>query len=82
MRLTDLHKKQPATIHHIHTKNTPHDPIAARLMTLGFVMGEHIEILAHGWLGKDPILVKVGHSRFALRRNEAERIEIHTEHCA
>lgn len=56
--------------------DTAIDPITTRLNRLGFVAGEPVEIVARGIFGGEPILVKVGVSRFALRRNEAARIEV------
>ncbi len=52
------------------------DAISTRLMTLGFVPGEQVKILATGLFGRDPLLVQVGFTRFALRRTEAERIQV------
>lgn len=81
MRLTELKSKQRATISQIHhlvsnVSEKKQDGIAARLMNLGFVPGEQVEIITRGLFGGEPILVKVGLSRFALRKNEADRIEI------
>lgn len=50
------------------------DPILERLELLGFRIGESLQVLAKGLIGGDPILVQIETSRFALRRNEAERI--------
>lgn len=78
MRLSELKTNQQARIiqvHHTVTK-TEQDGIAVRLDSLGFVKGESIEIITKGLFGGEPILVKVGFARFALRRAEAERIEI------
>ncbi|KAA8733119.1 ferrous iron transport protein A [Acinetobacter qingfengensis] len=79
MRLSDLKTKQQATISHVHQLldgSSSTDNIAKRLRSLGFVTGEHVEVITKGLFGGEPILVKVGLSRFALRRNEAERIEV------
>ncbi|XID75107.1 ferrous iron transport protein A [Alkanindiges sp. WGS2144] len=54
----------------------PVDAIGKRLTTLGFVPGEQVKVLAMGLFGRDPILVQIGFTRFALRRAEAERIEV------
>ena len=54
----------------------PADSIAQRLRDLGFVSGERIKICALGPLGAEPILVNIASSQFALRRNEAARIQI------
>ncbi len=53
------------------------DPIAKRLRELGFVAGEPVRIVARGPIGADPLLVQVGYTRFALRRSEAQRVQIH-----
>jgi ferrous iron transport protein A len=49
-------------------------PIERRLIELGFVNGEHIEILAQAMPGGDPFVVRVGTSTFALRRREVESV--------
>lgn len=54
----------------------PNDVIARRLRELGFVAGEEITVLATGPLGREPLLVQVGYTRFALRRAEAQRIRV------
>jgi ferrous iron transport protein A len=45
-----------------------------RLLELGFVEEEEIEVLHHGPIGRDPIAVKVGNQVLALRRAEAKEI--------
>jgi ferrous iron transport protein A len=45
-----------------------------RLLELGFCSGESIEILAEARPGRDPFVVRVGHTTLALRRREAENI--------
>ena len=54
-------------------------PLERRLLELGFVNGEHVEILAEARPGRDPFVVRVGHTTLALRRREAESvwIELH-----
>ena len=78
MRLSELKTNQKAKIIQVHpiTKNAEQDTIATRLDSLGFVNGETIEIITKGLFGGEPVLVKIGFSRFALRRTEADRIEI------
>ncbi|GAB3054514.1 FeoA family protein [Acinetobacter apis] len=58
------------------------DPVLERLELLGFRVGESLQVLEKGLFGGDPILVQIETSRFALRKNEAERIfvEITNEH--
>ncbi|MEE1652672.1 FeoA family protein [Brachymonas sp. G13] len=52
------------------------DELMLRLMEIGFVPGEQVRITAAGWPGREPLAVRVGHTTFALRRYEAERIRV------
>lgn len=54
----------------------PADAVARRIEDLGFVPGEPVRVIARGLLGGNPLVVQVGHTRFALRREEARRIRI------
>jgi ferrous iron transport protein A len=45
--------------------------VSRRLLELGFVPGELIEVIEEIWPGGDPIAVRVGNTTFALRRREA-----------
>lgn len=81
MQLSQLKRFQLATITAVTSSTASSsaasvDPIRTRLMTLGFVPGEQVKILAAGLFGRDPLLVQVGFTRFALRRTEAERIQV------
>ena len=49
-------------------------PLERRLLEFGFVSGEQVEILAEARPGRDPFVVRVGHTTLALRRREAESI--------
>jgi ferrous iron transport protein A len=51
-------------------------PLERRLLEFGFVSGEEVEILAEARPGRDPFVVRVGHTTLALRRREAENIWI------
>ena len=48
--------------------------VERRLIELGFVHGEHIEVIAQAMPGGDPFVVRVGTSTFALRRREVESV--------
>lgn len=80
MRLSELKVKQSAVItkvarvENIETKLP--DMVASRLETLGFVPGTRVQVITKGIFGGDPILIQVGFTRFALRKVEAEKIEI------
>ena len=49
-------------------------PTERRLVELGFVHGERIEVLAQARPGGDPFVVRVGTTTFALRRREVETV--------
>jgi ferrous iron transport protein A len=53
---------------------------ARQLNDIGFLPGEVVTVLARAWPGGEPLVVSVGHSRFALRRAEAACIQV--EPCA
>jgi ferrous iron transport protein A len=46
------------------------------LEEIGFVMGEQVRLMAKAIPGGDPMVVRVGHSTFALRRAEAACISV------
>jgi len=51
-------------------------PVERRLIELGFVSGERVEVLAQAMPGGDPFVVRVGTTTFALRRREVETVWI------
>lgn len=50
--------------------------IARRLLEVGFVPGERVELIEEIRPGGDPIAVRVGSSMFALRRREAQAVMV------
>jgi len=48
--------------------------IGLRLLELGFVEGEPLRVVAHGYPGREPIAVRIGSTTFALRRFEADHV--------
>jgi len=48
--------------------------VGLRLKELGFVPGVELEVIGHGFFGADPIAVKIGDTKFALRRPEAQKL--------
>lgn len=60
------------------------DPVAAgqpaerarQLADLGFVPGEEVVVVARAWPGGDPMVVRIGESRFALRGAEAACVRV------
>jgi ferrous iron transport protein A len=79
VRLSELQKGAPAVVERVDDVQTA-DPIAQRLRDLGFVPGEPVRVVARGPMGGDPLLIQIGSTRFALRRNEAARVTIRQEH--
>jgi ferrous iron transport protein A len=51
-----------------------------RLMELGFVSGERIEILTEARPGRDPFVVRIGTTTFAMRRREVETVWVELAH--
>jgi len=47
-----------------------------RLMELGFVPGERVQVLRRALFGRGPLAVRVGTSTFALRTHESSLIEV------
>ena len=50
--------------------------LVLRLTEIGFVPGEVVAIVATGPMGREPLAVRLGHTTFALRRNEAQLIDV------
>lgn len=73
IKLNDLPRATGAVITEV-LDVTPEDIVARRLRELGFVPGEHVRIVARGPIGRDPLAVQIGFTRFALRRAEAGRV--------
>jgi ferrous iron transport protein A len=53
--------------------------VARRLLELGFIAGERIEVIEEVRPGRDPIAVRIGSSIFALRRREAQAVLVQVE---
>lgn len=51
-------------------------PVLLRLVEIGFLPGEPVQVMARGFPMADPLAVRVGHSTFALRAHEAALIEV------
>jgi ferrous iron transport protein A len=50
------------------------EELERRLLEIGFVEGARIEVLHEGFIGRDPIAVKLDDMRVALRRREAQGV--------
>jgi ferrous iron transport protein A len=49
-------------------------PLERRLIELGFVAGERVEVLTQARPGGDPFVLRIGDTTFALRRREVENV--------
>lgn len=82
VRLSALKAKQTAIITKVNRlidETQQQDLVAIRLESLGFVPGTQIQVITKGIFGGDPILIQIGFTRFALRKVEADKIEIQLE---
>ncbi len=50
-----------------------------RLLEIGFVEGARVEILHEGFIGRDPIAVRLDDMRVALRRREANAVLVQAD---
>lgn len=50
-----------------------------RLLEIGFVPGETVQVLARGAWGGDPLAVRVGQATFALRHQEAAMVRVQVQ---
>jgi ferrous iron transport protein A len=62
------------------SSTAPLSALERRLLEFGFVHGEHVEIVAEARPGRDPFVVRVGHTTLALRRREAQSVWVKVEH--
>ena len=53
--------------------------IGRRLVEIGFVPGEQVQIIEMVWPGGDPMAVRVGTTVFALRRREAQAVLVEVD---
>lgn len=58
------------------------DELERRLLEMGFVEGARVEILHEGFIGRDPICVRLDDMRVALRRREARGVILRVEQGA
>jgi ferrous iron transport protein A len=60
--------------------SAPLSALERRLLEFGFVSGEQVEVLAEARPGRDPFVVRVGHTTLALRRREAQSVWVELHH--
>ena len=63
--------------HHDHAHGGLHPAeLERRLLEMGFVEGARVEILHEGFIGRDPICVRLDDMRVALRRRDARGVMV------
>ncbi|HEY1898990.1 MAG TPA: FeoA family protein [Steroidobacteraceae bacterium] len=72
--LSQLRPGMAATIVAVGSVTEGVNQMELRLLELGFIAGERVEVVAEAWPGRDPFVVRVGSTQFALRRYEAQNI--------
>lgn len=76
LTLDTLPVRVVAIIHDIRTATKEGAALKRRLMELGFVPGERVEVLRRVFAGSGPLAVRVGTSTFAMRSLESSLIEV------
>ncbi|HTV51158.1 MAG TPA: FeoA family protein [Steroidobacteraceae bacterium] len=77
-RLSSLPVGSVAMVMRVSSPGQPLGALERRLLELGFIAGERIEVLAEARPGRDPFVVRVGSLTLALRRREADEIWVTT----
>jgi ferrous iron transport protein A len=76
-RLSDLPNGRLATVRGVSATSREADAqMLRRLAELGFLPGEPVQVLRRGPGGREPLAVQIGETLFALRRVEAECVEV------
>jgi Fe2+ transport system protein FeoA len=70
--LATLPKNRPARVTAVHTD----DATLRKLLALGVIEGTEIELLHEGFLGRDPLAVRIDDRIIALRRAQAAAIDV------
>lgn len=81
LRLHDLALNTDAVVDRVERVDGA-DLVSSRLEDLGFVPGETVRVVALGPIGADPLVVRLGFTRFALRRAEAARVRVRAPEAA
>lgn len=74
--LDKLPVRAVATIKDIKVGHHDGGALKRRLMELGFVPGERVQVLRRIFFGRGPLAVRVGTSTFAMRKLESSLIEV------
>jgi ferrous iron transport protein A len=75
MQLDELSDNLPKKVKRVHSF-APMPEVSQQLADIGFIPGEQVTVLRRNIFGGDPIMVRIGLSTFALRKQEAQLIEV------
>ena len=76
LTLDKLPVRAVATIQDVQSTHHDGGALKRRLMELGFVPGERVQVLRRIFFGHGPLAVRVGTSTFAMRRLESSLIKV------
>ncbi len=76
LTLDKLPVRAGATIQDVSSSHADGVARQRRLMELGFVPGERVQVLRRIFFGRGPLAVRVGTSTFAMRRIESSLIRV------
>ena len=72
--LSALPPRTTAIVRSVGLRGGEASALERRLIELGFVRGERVEVLAQARPGGDPFVLRVGDTTFALRRREVSTV--------
>ncbi|QBK03881.1 ferrous iron transport protein A [Hylemonella gracilis] len=78
-RLSELSPGTRGTVIGLNPTGVPDPQLLRRLSELGFLPGEPVQLMRRGPGGREPLAVQVGETFFALRRIEAQCVEVSVE---
>lgn len=76
VRLDQFESAQAATVCAVEATAGQPAERARQLADIGFIPGEQVMVIARAWPDGDPLVVRIGPSRFALRCAEAACITV------
>jgi len=74
--LDKLPVRTVATIQDVAASHHDGGALKRRLMELGFVPGERVQVLRKVFFGRGPLAVRVGTSTFAMRKLESSLVKV------
>jgi ferrous iron transport protein A len=74
VRLSALHPGANAVVVSVGASGREVNSIERRLLELGFVSGERLEVVTEARPGRDPFVVRLGATTLALRRRDVESV--------